>query len=124
MITSRMAASGIAAIFVLAGSNPTTAAPKAVAPEAEVVAQPAAASNPIPGIGIVVKRNPGTTSPQRTVSGSDGSFSFQGLPPGNYEVTVAGQAPVAVTVGLDGQIKGVATTRGVMWSRVKNNRTM
>ena len=126
MIISRTAAGVSAAAFVLAASNPAIAAPKAAAPGAEVVTQPAvvAASNPIPGVGIVVKRNPGTTPPLRTVSGSDGSFSFQGLPPGNYEVTVAGQAPVKVTVGPTGQLGGVATTQGVRWSHVKNQNSL
>ena len=126
MIIVRTAVGVVATLLVIAVASPASAAPKGAAPAAEAVTQPAvvAQSNPVPGIGIIVKRNPGGTPPRRTVSGSDGSFSLQGLPPGSYEVTVSGQAPVAVMVGPDGQLKGVATTRGVVWSRVKNQNSM
>ncbi len=50
-----------------------------------LIAQNSIASNPIPGVGIVVKRNPG--GGQITVStGKEGSFSTQ-LEAGEYEIT-------------------------------------
>jgi hypothetical protein len=55
------------------------------------LAGPAAAHNPIPGIGIVVKRNPGTTS----------SFSAPGLPAIPADFFGPGSEPFAGAVGLE-----------------------
>lgn len=55
------------------------------------LAGPAAAHNPIPGIGIVVKRNPGTTS----------SFAAPGLPAIPADFFGPGSEPFAGAVGLE-----------------------
>ena len=44
-------------------------------------------SNPIPGIGIVVKKNPGGES-RYSVTDGYGNFSVSGLDPGNYDLFV------------------------------------
>lgn len=44
-------------------------------------------SNPIPGIGIVIKKNPGGASRQAVTNGY-GNFSVSGLDPGNYDLFV------------------------------------
>ena len=46
-----------------------------------------ASSNPIPGVGVVIKRQPGS-SQARTTTDKDGNFRFEGLEPGEYTITV------------------------------------
>src|SRR6476660_7167657 len=46
-----------------------------------------ATSNPIPGIGVVIKRNPGSGS-YRTTTDKDGNFKIEGLEPGTYTIEV------------------------------------
>jgi hypothetical protein len=46
-----------------------------------------AASNPIPGVGVVIKRQPGSSS-ARTTTDKDGNFTFEGLEPGTYTIEV------------------------------------
>jgi Carboxypeptidase regulatory-like domain len=61
----------------------------------------------IPGIGIRVRKNPGSaTRIKPTTTAADGSFRFTGLEPGNYEVTVGENKPQMVVVGKDGVLAG------------------
>lgn len=46
-----------------------------------------ASSNPIPGVGIVVKRNPGSST-ARTKTDKDGKFEVSKLEPGSYTLEV------------------------------------
>lgn len=46
-----------------------------------------ASSNPIPGVGIVVKRNPGSST-SRTKTDKEGNFKFDKLEPGTYTLEV------------------------------------
>jgi hypothetical protein len=63
-----------------------------------------AGAKAIPGIGIRVRKNPGGNTRTAPVqSGPDGSFSFTGLEPGDYEVTPDGGKSVMMKVGADGK---------------------
>lgn len=66
---------------------------------------------PISGLGIVVKKNPGGAA-ERTTSGSDGGYAFEGLAPGSYTLTAAGRQPLQVMVGRDGKLAGTITQGG------------
>jgi hypothetical protein len=64
-----------------------------------------AIGEPIPGIDIVVKKNPGgipVTAPTET----DGAYQFKGLAPGKYDLSVGGKRVQTLSVGSDGVIKG------------------
>jgi hypothetical protein len=73
-----------------------------------------ASSNPIPGVGIVIKRNPGSST-ARTTTDKDGNFKFERLEPGTYTVEVV-QAEVdkyfaSTTTGVAGK-KGLGEGSG------------
>jgi hypothetical protein len=61
-----------------------------------------AQTNPIPGIGIVVKKNPGGGSIANPPTGVDGNFEVKGLPMGLYDVLIGSCAPIPFVVGQDG----------------------
>lgn len=62
----------------------------------------------IPGIGIVVKKNPGGGA-HRAMSNQDGRYDFKDLEPGSYNLLIDGQPPRTVEVGKDGRLSGVVT---------------
>jgi hypothetical protein len=79
-----------------------------------------AGAKAIPGIGIRVRKNPGGNTRTAPVqSGPDGSFSFTGLEPGDYEVTPDGGKSVMMKVGADGKLSGVVQEDGGVRSVVK-----
>lgn len=56
-----------------------------------LLAAPAAmAGVPVPGIGIVIKKNPGGGDKRAGVTARDGRFAFMGDGPGNYDITLSG----------------------------------
>ena len=63
-------------------------------------------TNPIPGIGVVIKKNPGGGSIATPSTGVDGSFEVKGLPMGLYDVFIGSCAPVPFVVGQDGNVLG------------------
>lgn len=65
-----------------------------------------ATSNPIPGVDIIVKKNPGGIAVSAP-TGADGAYQFKGLAPGNYDLSVAGQRVQTITVDNKGSIGGV-----------------
>ncbi|MES3040892.1 MAG: carboxypeptidase-like regulatory domain-containing protein [Pseudomonadota bacterium] len=68
------------------------------------------ASNPIPGIDIIVKKNPGSTRVS-TPTGADGAYQFKGLAAGNYDLSVNGQRVRTISVGKKGGIGGVLSNQ-------------
>jgi hypothetical protein len=81
-----------------------------------------ASSNPIPGVGIVVKRPPGSST-ARTTTDKDGNFKIEGLEPGTYTVEVV-QAEVdkyfsTQTTGVSG--KGARGEASGATTKVANN---
>src|SRR3989344_279989 len=66
-----------------------------------------AASDPIPGVDIIVRRDPGGIA-ITVKTGADGSYNLTGLTPGNYDINIPGQSVRSVTVGSDGKLSGVA----------------
>ena len=65
-----------------------------------------AIGEPIPGIDIVVRKNPGGNI-INAPTGSDGTYQLQGLAPGNYDLSVGGKRVQTLRVGSDGSIRGV-----------------
>ncbi|MHB1052345.1 MAG: carboxypeptidase-like regulatory domain-containing protein [Thiobacillus sp.] len=65
-----------------------------------------AIGTPIPGIDIVVKKNPGGIAVSAP-TGSDGTYQLQGLAAGSYDLSVGGKRVQTLRVGSDGRIKGV-----------------
>ena len=65
-------------------------------------------SSPVPGIGVIVKKNPGAGT-HKTVTNQDGRYNFGGLEPGTYDLLIDGQPPRQVMVGKDGRLSGVIT---------------
>ncbi len=70
-----------------------SAALLACAPMAEALA----ASDPIPGIDIIVKKNPGGTAVTQTTTDAKGEFTLKDLEPGTYTVELVGKSLVAAT---------------------------
>lgn len=65
-----------------------------------------ATSNPIPGVDIIVKKNPGPSMAVTVPTDADGAYQFKGLAPGKYDLSVTGQ-PVQ-TINVDkGILSGV-----------------
>ncbi len=58
----------------------------------------AAQQNTIPGVGVIVKKNPGSGAIVRGPSNKDGIFNTTGLQPGSYSVTVGNTAPQDIEV--------------------------
>ena len=67
-------------------------------------------TSPIPGIGVVVKRNPGGGAIANQPTGVDGSFEVKGLPMGLYDVFIGSCAPIPFVVGQDGNVMGGVLT--------------
>lgn len=67
-----------------------------------------AIGDPIPGIDIVVKKNPGGQKHPISVStNKDGTYEFKGLTPGNYDLLIDGHRVQTISVGADRSIGGV-----------------
>lgn len=66
-----------------------------------------AASNPVPGVDVVVRKKPGGVA-VRVVPNSDGTYQFSSLPPGDYELCVADEPCKSVAVGKQGTLMGQA----------------
>ncbi|MCK9285903.1 MAG: carboxypeptidase-like regulatory domain-containing protein [Rhodocyclaceae bacterium] len=77
-----------------------------------------ATQDPIPGVDIIVKKNPGGI-PLSAPTNNDGTYKFTGLAPGKYDLSVAGKHVQTVTVGdnrsiggtLNGEPDGTASLR-------------
>lgn len=67
-------------------------------------------TSPIPGIGIVVKKNPSGSSITLPPTGVDGSFEVKGLSVGLYDVFIGGCAPIPFVVGEHGIVMGGVVT--------------
>ena len=64
-------------------------------------------NNPIPGVDIIVRKNPGGIAVSAPTS-KDGSYEFTGLEPGQYDLTVGGQrVEQAITVGAERGLTGM-----------------
>lgn len=68
-----------------------------------------ATNNPIPGVDIIVKKDPGGIVAS-TPTNKDGTYQFIGLAPGKYDLSVAGQRVQAITVGANRSIRGSLTS--------------
>ncbi len=72
-----------------------------------------AQTNPIPGIGVVVKKNPGGGAIAVHPTGLGGSFEIKDLPMGNYSVFVGTCAPIIVDmVQVNNVLSGDVTRDG------------
>ncbi len=69
-----------------------------------------ASSNPIPGVDIIVKKNPGHDYPITVPTDKNGTYKFTGLAAGNYDLSVGGQRVQTVTVGANQGISGVLSS--------------
>lgn len=65
-----------------------------------------AINNPIPGVDIIVKKNPSGIQ-ITTPTGADGAYKLEGLASGSYDLFVAGQRVQTITVGNQGSISGM-----------------
>lgn len=65
-------------------------------------------SNPIIGIGVVVKKNRPPVK-HRAITDQDGRYEFKDLEPGTYDLLIDGEPPRQVEVGKDGRLSGVVT---------------
>jgi len=75
----------------------------------------AMAGAPLKGVDVKLGKNPGGGCAARTAevkAGADGSFAVHGLPPGNYDVCVAGGPPHPFRVGADGILAGTVDSSG------------
>ena len=79
-------------------------------------------TNPIPGIGIVVKKNPGGGAIATPSTGVDGSFEVKGLPMGRYDVFIGSCAPIPFVVGQDGNVMGGVVTGDGNNMMIRQNR--
>ena len=69
-----------------------------------------AGEKPIPGIEFFVKKKDGG-SIINTRTGADGTFQFNGLAAGDYDLSVGGKLVHTLRVGRDGSIKGVLSRK-------------
>ena len=67
-----------------------------------------ASISPIPGVDIIVRREPGGIAIQ-VKTGADGTYKFTGLAPGTYDLIIPGQPVKLVTVSTDGKFSGIVT---------------
>ena len=66
------------------------------------------ANDPIPGVDIIVEKNPpGHSIAVSAPTGSDGTYKLNGLEPGNYDLSIAGQRVQTIAVGANKTISGV-----------------
>ena len=69
--------------------------------------------DPIPGVDVSIEQTPSGISKKQTTR-KDGSYSFKGLPPGNYLLHIHGKPDQKVTVGAAGTYSGtVASQHGI-----------
>jgi Carboxypeptidase regulatory-like domain len=73
-----------------------------------------AQSKPIPGVGVRICKRPGgsTKRYKNTTTGADGSFRFNGLAAGSYDVIIGNGAPQIFVVGPNGVLAGKAMQDG------------
>lgn len=71
-----------------------------------------AINDPIPGVDIIVKKNPGPSGPISAPTGADGAYQFKGLAPGKYDLFVGGQRVQTINVGANRSISGVLSSDG------------
>lgn len=101
----------VAALALIAGMTSTTlvyALDGAPVPPKIIVET----SKPIPGIGIVVRGNPGNRVVSNTTTGADGTFAVKSLAPGKYDVSVGNDKPRTIEVGTDGNFRGKVSGDG------------
>ena len=67
-----------------------------------------ASISPIPGVDIIVRREPGGIAIQVN-TGADGTYKFTGRAPGTYDLIIPGQPVKLVTVSTDGKFSGIVT---------------
>ena len=108
MKSRKVAIAGLTALGLTSLTPMQQSAALMAAGAAALWASPALAVNNIPGVGIVVKKQPGDAA---IVAPSDanGEVRFTGLEPGTYTVQVIGSSQQAnMKVGEDGQLAFVA----------------
>jgi hypothetical protein len=69
----------------------------------------ALAGGPIPGVDVKLGKNPGGSIMFTAPTGKDGTYQFEGLAPGNYDLSVAGERVQTITVGANQSIAGTLT---------------
>jgi len=80
-----------------------------------------AASDPIPGVDIIVRKNPGGSS-MRTQTGRDGRFVIEGLSQGTYTIRVAGSVDMprnAARAAINTSRSNIKRPNGVMVNGVE-----
>jgi hypothetical protein len=73
-----------------------------------------AQSKPIVGVGVKCCKRPGggTKRYKNTTTGADGSFRFNGLAPGSYDVIIGNGAAQVFVVAANGVLAGKAMQDG------------
>lgn len=67
-----------------------------------------ATNDPIPGVDIEVKKNPGGIVVSAPTN-KDGTYQLTGLAPGKYDFSIAGQRVQTITVGANRSVRGSLT---------------
>lgn len=57
------------------------------------------AAEPIPGVDVIVRKNPGGIMVGQTTTDAKGEFTLKELPPGSFRVEIDGKSLVAATAG-------------------------
>ena len=77
--------------------------------------QPADSNDPIPGVDVIVKKNPGGNAFQIKTDGT-GSFTLGGITTGNYEIDLPGSSLLPAIAKLDAkQFAGNGGNGGILW---------
>lgn len=107
-VSTKVGAGMLAALGLSAISPVQQGAAVVAAGTLALWATPALAQTSIPGVGTVIKKNPGNT-PIIAPSDTNGEVRLTGLEPGEYTVQVfEGQQPMPLKVGRDGRLAFVA----------------
>ena len=115
--SKRVMQGGVLAMLGLGTLSPVQQAGLALtAVGAALWATPALAQNTIPGVGVIVKKNPGSGNIIAPTD-NNGVINLSGLEPGDYEVKLLGNsAPMTMAVGRDGMLTTVAwEDKGRRW---------